>query len=183
MVTRDSVWEVPDPLSLHISEPEDTWCRVDNLGLADWRSGIRGQRKSTKARKRGWNQGERNLGSKDIGWCCFSAGLFHYSYCYKQGNGYGESPPTPRTTPKSCFTLAEYVGKDLWSLACWTRTWCIYLYIFFKQEVKLLFWGSWVQSRVSAWNQVCYLIYTSLVKCLDGMICFSFSFLASSVLD
>jgi len=157
-VTWDSAYEVPDPLSLHISEQEDAWCGVNNLGLADWRSGIRGHRKSTKAGKRGWNQGDPDFGSKYIGWCCFSAGYssIHIATNKEMDTGFFFS------LPKSCFTLAEYIGKDLWLLACWTRTWCIYLYIFSKQEVKLLFWGSWVRSRIYAWKQVCYLIHTWL---------------------
>lgn len=74
-----NVCKVADPLSLHINELEDAWCRFKTLGLADWRSGVVGRRKSTRAEHRGWDWGDQDFSSKYISGVAF---LLGYSFIH-----------------------------------------------------------------------------------------------------
>lgn len=135
-VTWDSACEGPDPSSLHISEPEDAWCGASNWAPTGWISGIRGQRKSTKGTKEKLKPGRPRLwfSLSSLTTCdvAFLQGdsIFHISTNKEMDTECTPPPPTP--PPKVMCPFSKYMGKDLWSLACWTRTWCNYLYILSK---------------------------------------------------
>lgn len=172
VVTWDNVYQVSEPLSLQVCKLEDVRFGVNKLGLGDWRAGILGWRKSTKAEERGSDLGDQDFSSQYIRGYCFPVRLFCHSYCYKEGNGY-------RVFFSKVTFHCSRIGKALWLLDSRTRTWRL------PPSPLLSKTESWItvlRFMNSGWS-VCLepsmspdLYLARLVKCLDETVCFSFSF-------